>query len=111
MKRCPECRRDYYDETLLYCLDDGAALLDGPGSMDEPATAVLHDTAPTSEAKTRAQLHTTASGSSAGDVAAVNGGVKRGLKPLALIAGVALVLASGFLAYWRRRETTRSAES
>jgi eukaryotic-like serine/threonine-protein kinase len=30
MKRCPECRRDYYDDTLLYCLDDGSALLDGP---------------------------------------------------------------------------------
>jgi tetratricopeptide (TPR) repeat protein len=28
MKRCPECRRDYYDETLLYCLDDGSRLLD-----------------------------------------------------------------------------------
>jgi hypothetical protein len=23
MKRCPECRRDYYDETLLYCLEKG----------------------------------------------------------------------------------------
>ncbi|MBK6724783.1 MAG: hypothetical protein IPG58_16405 [Acidobacteria bacterium] len=23
MKRCPECRRDYYDDTLPYCLDDG----------------------------------------------------------------------------------------
>ncbi len=31
MKRCPECRRDYYDDTLLYCLDDGNALLEGPG--------------------------------------------------------------------------------
>lgn len=41
MKRCPECRRDYYDDTLLYCLDDGSALLDGPASMDEPATAIL----------------------------------------------------------------------
>ena len=41
MKRCPECRRDYYDETLLYCLDDGAQLLDGPASENEPATAVL----------------------------------------------------------------------
>src|SRR6188768_890278 len=35
MKRCPECRRDYYDETLLYCLDDGTALLEGPASGDE----------------------------------------------------------------------------
>jgi len=24
MKRCPECRRDYYDDSLLYSLDDGA---------------------------------------------------------------------------------------
>ncbi|HKP70408.1 MAG TPA: hypothetical protein VJV05_14065 [Pyrinomonadaceae bacterium] len=45
MKRCPQCRRDYYDETLLYCLDDGTALLDGPASevhsvADSP-TAIL----------------------------------------------------------------------
>ena len=48
MKRCPECRRDYYDETLLYCLDDGTALLDGPVSQDGSATAILP-----SEEKTR----------------------------------------------------------
>jgi TolB-like protein/Tfp pilus assembly protein PilF len=30
MKRCPECRRDYHDNTLLYCLDDGNALVEGP---------------------------------------------------------------------------------
>jgi TolB-like protein len=43
MKRCPECRRDYYDDTLLYCLDDGNPLLEGPAaaSNDEPATAIL----------------------------------------------------------------------
>ncbi|MFN2502450.1 MAG: DPP IV N-terminal domain-containing protein [Pyrinomonadaceae bacterium] len=41
MKRCPECRRDYYDETLLYCLDDGSSLLEGPAMTDEPATAIL----------------------------------------------------------------------
>ncbi len=41
MKRCPECRRDYYDDTLLYCLDDGNALLEGPASVEEPATAIL----------------------------------------------------------------------
>ena len=48
MKRCPECRRDYLDETLLYCLDDGAALLTGSGNekdlRNEPATAILHAT-------------------------------------------------------------------
>ena len=43
MKRCPECRRDYTDETLNFCLDDGARLLDGPASGDEPATEILRD--------------------------------------------------------------------
>jgi hypothetical protein len=28
MKRCPECRRDYYDDTLLFCLDYGGELVD-----------------------------------------------------------------------------------
>lgn len=65
MKRCPECRRDYTDETLRFCLDDGAALVDGPASMDEPATAILSEPvavangSPGSETPTRAQNHAT----------------------------------------------------
>ena len=75
MKRCPECRRDYYDDTLLYCLDDGNPLLEGPAtasgsvppavaggdfsSDDEHATAILHSTAAPGEAPTRAQINTT----------------------------------------------------
>jgi TolB-like protein/Tfp pilus assembly protein PilF len=60
MKRCPECRRDYYDDSLLYCLDDGSALLEGPGhATEEPRTAILHETAPPGEAATRAQINTT----------------------------------------------------
>lgn len=59
MKRCPECRRDYYDDSLLYCLDDGTALLEGPASGNEPATAILHETGPPGDAATRAQLQTT----------------------------------------------------
>ena len=44
MKRCPECRRDYYDDTLLYCLDDGSALLEGPaGAARLPHQAVSDD--------------------------------------------------------------------
>jgi TolB-like protein/Tfp pilus assembly protein PilF len=56
MKRCPECRRDYVDDTLLYCLDDGNALLDGPasGSGDDPATAILSG----SDSLTRQQVRT-----------------------------------------------------
>lgn len=41
MKRCSQCRRDYYDDSLVYCLDDGARLLDGPAASGEE-TAVLH---------------------------------------------------------------------
>lgn len=52
MKRCPECRRDYFDDSLLYCLDDGAALLEGPGSA-EPATAILSNPDTTGDARTR----------------------------------------------------------
>ncbi len=43
MKRCPECRRDYYDDSLMYCLDDGQELLHGPVSSDEAATRILSD--------------------------------------------------------------------
>ena len=40
MKRCPECRRDYHDDTLSYCLADGAELV--YGLVDGgPATAIL----------------------------------------------------------------------
>jgi TolB-like protein/Tfp pilus assembly protein PilF len=49
MKRCPECRRDYFDDSLLYCLDDGSALLDGPGSArfsDAPTQIVSEDIRP-----------------------------------------------------------------
>ncbi len=62
MKRCPECRRDYYDDTLLYCLDDGNPLLEGPATLsgeDEPATAILHSTAAPGEAPTREHIHLT----------------------------------------------------
>ena len=40
MKRCPECRRDYTDGTLSYCLDDGTPLLEGPAD-DDAATRIL----------------------------------------------------------------------
>ncbi|MCU1289589.1 MAG: serine/threonine protein kinase with repeat [Acidobacteria bacterium] len=39
MKRCPECRRDYTDDSLSFCLDDGARLLEGPAT-DEPKTRI-----------------------------------------------------------------------
>ena len=68
MKQCPECGREY-DNTMMFCLDDGAELLYGPavseppasvgGQFDEPQTAILHSTDVPGEAQTRAQIHTT----------------------------------------------------
>ncbi len=64
MKRCPECRRDYYDDTLSYCLADGTELVYGLSDND-PATAILSEstslaggTAP-SESPTRAEFNAT----------------------------------------------------
>src|SRR5690242_16331372 len=39
MKRCPQCQRSYSDETLNFCFDDGASLVDT--AFEEPATAVM----------------------------------------------------------------------
>jgi adenylate cyclase len=44
MKKCPQCGREY-DNTMMFCLDDGTELLYGPASMDEPATAILSEAA------------------------------------------------------------------
>src|SRR5436190_20463259 len=53
MKRCPECRRDYYDDTLVYCLDDGNTLLDGPRGKDQPTAIFPVRAAGESERPTR----------------------------------------------------------
>ncbi len=62
MKRCPECRRDYYDDSLLYCLDDGTALLEGPAlaHSNEAPTEVLPRDYNRSEAATIVQPSPTA---------------------------------------------------
>jgi TolB-like protein/Tfp pilus assembly protein PilF len=61
MKRCPECRRDYYDDSLSFCLDDGAALMEGPASggplADERETVILPAGEDTSRGGTRTFGH------------------------------------------------------
>jgi len=52
MKRCPECGREY-DNTMMFCLDDGAELLYGPASVDEPATAIFSGDSQTSGSATQ----------------------------------------------------------
>ena len=100
MKRCPECRRDYFDETLLYCLDDGAHLVEGPAS-DEPATAILSDRVAVADGLTqpipvRSALPTTSSRNS------IIGG----------IIGLALVTALGVGGYlYYARGSSRQFDS
>jgi TolB-like protein/Tfp pilus assembly protein PilF len=59
MKKCPQCGREY-DNSMMFCLDDGMELLYGPAAPDEPATAIL----PVGDqvgggADIRGQIHTT----------------------------------------------------
>ncbi len=44
MKSCPQCHREYSDDTLNFCLDDGAPLR--PTAHAPPATLVLRSTEP-----------------------------------------------------------------
>jgi TolB-like protein/Flp pilus assembly protein TadD len=124
MKRCPECRRDYYDDTLLYCLDDGNALLEGPasggrteppasagGQFGEPQTAILRSTDAPGEAPTRAHIHTTeqtailSTGAEADPRESLGGpseqgnlSANRAAKPLAVLVAAA-VLVGVFFGY------------
>jgi TolB-like protein/Tfp pilus assembly protein PilF len=58
MKRCPQCGREY-DNTMMFCLDDGAELLYGPGSIDESTTVRFHLTDALGDGRTRHLMHTT----------------------------------------------------
>ena len=99
MKRCPECRRDYYDDTLLYCLDDGNPLLDGPATIDGPVTAILHDTEPPIEAKTDVQIHTTEQAAFLPPVADTSSA--KGFYKLLLLVpfALAVIVLGGFFGY------------
>lgn len=53
MKRCPECSRDYYDDTLLYCLEDGNALVQGSvPAPDEQKTVLMPANGSVAESRT-----------------------------------------------------------
>ncbi|MBV9242606.1 MAG: tetratricopeptide repeat protein [Acidobacteria bacterium] len=99
MKRCPQCRSDYYDDSLQYCLEDGTALVQGSvPSPDEPATAILGHTGAPAEAATAAQIHTTES--TAILESAQEQTQKRSYKASVLaIAALAMIALGGFLVY------------
>jgi TolB-like protein/Tfp pilus assembly protein PilF len=98
MKRCPECRRDYVDDSLLYCLEDGAALIQGSvPSPDEPATAIIPSAHETNEDPTRSFR--------SGDIPSVTNpafeqpGAKAKSKLYAGVAAAVLILVAGFFGY------------
>ena len=102
MKRCPQCRRDYYDETLLYCLDDGTHLLDGPASANEPATAILNSVPPRSEAQTQTidPADITSPPNAETAVFRSPAAARKPIRTAWLIGGVALVIAAlGYAGY------------
>ncbi|MEO7674508.1 MAG: hypothetical protein ABIU09_10590 [Pyrinomonadaceae bacterium] len=116
MKRCPQCRKDYYDESLIFCLDDGTPLVQGVA--DEPATAILSEPGAiatgfrSGEDLTRQQKNTTdqtaifprgAAAESRKNFAELserqNLSAQRATKPLVIIALALLVLLAGLFGY------------
>ncbi|MBK9214171.1 MAG: tetratricopeptide repeat protein [Chloracidobacterium sp.] len=119
MKRCPHCGREY-DNTMMFCLDDGAELLYGPavsapgtiatGSpADEPATAILSEP-PASvggqsvgESPTQPYIHTTAAAEpheSSGEPSEKQSfSAHRAAKPLLVVAVLVVLGLGGFLGY------------
>lgn len=55
MKRCPQCKREYGDDTLIFCLQDGVSLV--AIVPDEPPTARLPDPSRASQVETRLQIN------------------------------------------------------
>ena len=100
MKRCPECRRDFYDDTLSFCLDDGTQLVDGPAS-GESATAILQ----TSESRTvtlpgeKPATSDAALVTSASSSAANTDGSPNSRNRVFGLAGVALLLAAAGIGF------------
>jgi TolB-like protein/Tfp pilus assembly protein PilF len=96
MKRCPECRRDYFDDSLLYCLDDGSELLEGPASASayiEPQTEILHTTDAPGDAATKHFIHTTNMPNAVGTPRFSV------LRPLAFAAAALIIACAGYFGY------------
>ena len=103
MKRCPQCGRDYNDDSLSFCLDDGSELLFGPSS-DEPKTAIL------SEAPTRQQGGKTDQAEISTREETTSGETTDrtfNKRSLVIVAALAIIIAGGFWGY-RYMSTTAS---
>ena len=99
MKRCPECRRDYYDDTLSFCLSDGSPLVYGLVE-DEPPTAILSEPPASagrrlSESATQPQIHTNAAEAEPHRQLTKN----RTAKPMLVSGLTLLILVGAFFGY------------
>ncbi|PYS87757.1 MAG: hypothetical protein DMF62_11305 [Acidobacteria bacterium] len=105
MKRCPKCRRDYFDDSLLYCLDDGSALLEGPASSNEMPTAIFPDSIK--------RNITPSTGADEGG-SLISGEAKKRSRRIPLIVGLsvaALAILAISLKIYLRNETASSIET
>ena len=93
MKRCPECRRDYFDDSLLYCLDDGTALLEGPSSF-EPRTEII-----SGESKPGETIHTSETKVFSSNPSATIPSKSRTPLVAAAVGGLLLFVAAGYGVY------------
>lgn len=132
MKHCPQCNRTYADDTLNFCLDDGAWLINGQAA-DEPATVILSEpyavaggltrSGDVQEAQTRPQIHTTDQtaifpvGAEAEPQKSLSDlserqslSAHRAAKPLVAVAVAAVVLIGVFFGY-RYLASTKQIES
>jgi Tol biopolymer transport system component len=111
MKRCPECRRDYFDDSLLYCLDDGTALLEGPATGDTP-TAILSG-GEDSDAATRPFISNTGKteihrSMSSAEYLVTSAKKNKAIALLGLVVLVAIIGGIGFAVYKYRSPSENS---
>jgi len=103
MKQCPECKRTYADESLNFCLDDGAELVYGPA---EPATKVLP------HQKTASEQPTQTLGSVSRSAEIPSESVSKPArssnnKTIAVVAAILLLAALSVGGYWYYGRTTK----
>jgi len=114
MKRCPECRRDYSDDSLHYCLDDGRALLDGPGNLGLPASELptRHQIDPVDQTAALPNEAEAEPQESFGSILEKrNNAINRTAKPLIFALVAAVLLVAGFFGYRYLGSNNKQVES
>lgn len=101
MKRCPECTKDYLDDSLLYCLDDGTLLVQG-SVTGEPVTAIFSRGETPGEAQTLALTADETANHSASRISKIST-LLRGVRSRWIAATVLLAAIAGIIGWSLRR--------